>query len=96
MKNESCHLVDFQLALYCVIAHVVSPFSAFFLTMGFQGTSRYFAILRINTCSFICLKAPFFFFFNVLYFGMDNNYVYILNEEMDSISQKSGPFQKPA
>lgn len=90
MKNESCHLVESQLALYCVIAAVVSHFSSFFLTKGFQGTSRYLGIFRISACSSICLKAPVFK--KNVHFGMDNNYVYILNEETNSISQKSGPF----
>lgn len=95
MKMESCHLPLYcQLVLYCVIAHVISVFSAFLLTIGFQGTSSYLATFQIKTCSSICLKAPIFFY--VVHFGMEDNYIYIFNEETDSISQKSGPFQKPA
>lgn len=67
MKMESCHLLLYcQLVLYCVIAHVISVFSAFLLTIGFQGTSSYLATFKIKTCSSICLKAPIFFMLCIL------------------------------
>lgn len=90
MKSKSCHLVDFQPVLYCIIAQVASHFSAFFLTIGFQGNSRYPAIVQITRHVFSHLsKSPPPSFFTL--FMLE----WVLNEETDNISQKSGPFQKP-
>lgn len=71
-----------------------SHFSAFLLTIGFQGTCQYLDVFKIKRHVFIYLsRSPHFK--NVVHFGIDDNCVCVLNEHMDSISQKSGPFQKP-
>lgn len=76
IEKEFCHLVDSQLVLDCIIAYVASQFSAFFLTIRFQSTSRYFAIFEIKRHAFIHLSESLHFFTLFILERMTTVYVF--------------------